>query len=139
MQRGYWCNACGDSVVRYNKGDEAHPNYRSRWVAQQYRRAWVDAIFSATPNIESVRLLLADAAGQCKEVGPLHDEIQVMIVDIKRAYFYAPSQKPPTCDYLLKTRDPAIPTYVVAFSSLYMVLGTLGQTGMRPTPPFCAG
>merc|ERR1712026_243822 len=76
-----------------NKGDSDHPNYRSRWVAQQFRRAWVETVLSATPNLETVRLLLADAAGRCKEVGPTDGEIQVMVIDIKRAYFYAPALK----------------------------------------------
>ena len=26
-----------------NKGDSTNPCYRSRWVAQQYRRAWVES------------------------------------------------------------------------------------------------
>ena len=77
-----------------NKGDETNPNYRSRWVAQQYRRAWVESIFAATPNIESVRLLLADAARRCRTVGPMKENISLMVIDIKRAYFYAPSQQP---------------------------------------------
>ena len=71
-----------------NKGDSTNPCYRSRWVAQQYRRAWVETIFAATPNIEAARLLLADAASRCKG-----HEIRTMVVDIKRAYFYAPSQR----------------------------------------------
>ena len=46
----------GTKWLDTNKGDEKNPVYRSRWVAQQYRRAWVESIFSATPNIETVRL-----------------------------------------------------------------------------------
>ena len=76
-----------------NKGDEENPSYRSRWVAKDFRKAWVEAIFAATPNIESVRLLLADAANNCKVVGDLKENTHVMIIDIKRAYFYAPAQK----------------------------------------------
>ena len=67
-----------------NKGDEKHPNYRSRWVAQQYRRAWVETVFSATPNIEAVRLLLADAANQGRPGGGARDGACVMIIAIKR-------------------------------------------------------
>ena len=74
-----------------NKGDEEHPCYRSRWVAKDYRRAWVETIFSATPNIESVRLLLADVASKCNIAGNLKGAPVVMIVDIKRAYFNAPA------------------------------------------------
>merc|ERR1712073_236400 len=47
-----------------NKGDIANPLYRSRWVAKQFKRSWIETAFAATPNVESIRLLLADAAGQ---------------------------------------------------------------------------
>merc|ERR1712079_38360 len=69
----------GTKWLDTNKGDDKSPNYRSRWVAQQYRRAWVEAIFSATPNIETVRLLLADAASKCKELGKLRD-MAIMVI-----------------------------------------------------------
>ena len=39
-----------------------------------------------------VRLLLADAASRCREVGTMK-EIAVMVIDIKRAYFYAPARQ----------------------------------------------
>ena len=83
----------GTKWLDTNKGDEKNPVYRSRWVAQQYRRAWVEAIFSATPNIETVRLLLADAANRCRPIGKAKDYMAVVVIDIKRAYFYAPAQK----------------------------------------------
>ena len=86
------CEPVGTKWLDTNKGDKKAPNYRSRWVAQQYRRAWVESIFSATPNLETVRLLLADAASRCRVVGSAKD-IAVMIIDIKRAYFYAPASK----------------------------------------------
>ena len=54
----------------------------------------MESIFAATPNIESVRLLLADAARRCRTVGPLKGNVCLMVIDIKRAYFYAPSQQP---------------------------------------------
>merc|ERR1711884_669359 len=76
-----------------NKGDEKSPNYRSRWVAKDFRRAWVETIFSATPSIETLRLLLADAANRCQVGGNPEDDICILIVDIKRAYFYAKAQK----------------------------------------------
>ena len=83
----------GTKWLDTNKGDDKNPVYRSRWVAQQYRRAWVESIFSATPNIETVRLLLADAANRCRPIGKAKDHMAVVVIDIKRAYFYAPAQK----------------------------------------------
>ena len=66
-----------------NKGDAEHPCYRSRWVAKQFRRAWIETIFSATPNIESVRLLLADCANRCRKGGSSEEDTMVMVIDIK--------------------------------------------------------
>ena len=77
-----------------NKGDSTNPCYRSRWVAQQYRRAWVESIFAATPNIETARLLIADAASRCRVIGSLRQKVRIMIIDIKRAYFNAPALQP---------------------------------------------
>ena len=79
----------GTKWLDTNKGDSTNPCYRSRWVAQQYRRAWVDAIFAATPHIEAARLVIADAASRCRE----GQDIQTMVIDIKRAYFYAKSHR----------------------------------------------
>ena len=76
-----------------NKGDTRNPNYRSRWVAKQFRRAWIETVFSATPSIEAVRLLLADAANRCSRGHAKEGEVCIMIIDISRAYFYAPAQK----------------------------------------------
>ena len=42
------CDPVGTKWLDTNKGDNKAPNYRSRWVAQQYRKAWVESIFSAT-------------------------------------------------------------------------------------------
>ena len=47
----------------------------------------------ATPNIESVRLLLADAANQCIGESAKEEEAMLMIIDISFAYFYAPAQR----------------------------------------------
>ena len=78
--------------IDINKGDDANPPYRSRWVAKDFRKSWVETIFAATPNIESVCLLLADAANNCAVSGNLKGNTCVVIIDIKRAYFYAPAQ-----------------------------------------------
>ena len=77
-----------------NKGDSTNPCFRSRWVAQQYRRAWVETLFAATPQIEAARLLIADATSRCKTQEAPQQEIRTMVVDIRRAYFYAKAQRP---------------------------------------------
>ena len=60
-------------------------------------------MFAATPNIETARLLLADAASRSRpdEHG---GEVLTMIIDIKRAYFYALSQR--DTDVKLPPEDP---------------------------------
>ena len=45
--------------IDLNKGDVEHPVYRSRLVVQEIRNSSVEAIFAATPPLESVRMLLS--------------------------------------------------------------------------------
>ena len=40
----------GTKWLDTNKGDERCPVYRSRWVAQQYRRAWLETAFFLPPQ-----------------------------------------------------------------------------------------
>ena len=88
-----------------HKGDDQNPNYRSRLVAREIRRAGEDPIFAPTPPLESLRSILSFAAtdfeGRDPQVRDPGSErrTQVSIVDIKRAYFCAAT-------------DPAKPTYV---------------------------
>merc|ERR1712026_279324 len=70
-----------------DKGDSVHPLYRSRWVAQQYRRAWIETLFAATPQLETARLLLADAARRSRTKEDPAAEIRTMLIDISRAFF----------------------------------------------------
>ena len=48
----------GTRWVDVNKGDEANPYYRSRLVAQEYKRDQEWAFFTATPPLETLRALL---------------------------------------------------------------------------------
>ena len=50
-----------------NKGDDIHPNYRSRWVAKDFKKAWIETIFAVSPNIEAIRLMLAGVANNVQE------------------------------------------------------------------------
>ena len=49
----------GSRWIDLSKGDEARPNYRSRLVIQEVHSAHIEAIFAATPPLESVRMLLS--------------------------------------------------------------------------------
>ena len=45
--------------IDLDKGDLDKPNYRSRLVIQEVRHSGIDAIFAATPPLESLRFLLS--------------------------------------------------------------------------------
>eukprot|EP00435_Cladocopium_sp_Y103_P016599 s3099_g4.t1 len=74
--------------IDINKGDEERPQYRSRLVIQEVRHSNIEAIFAATPPLESVRMLLSlqrtgnerDRKGRRKKV---------MFIDIRRAHWTA--------------------------------------------------
>ena len=48
--------------IDVNKGDDEAPNYRSRLVAREIRRAGEDPIFAPTPPLESLRTIISMAA-----------------------------------------------------------------------------
>ena len=75
--------------VDTNKGDEKNPDYRSRLVGREIKKDSRMDLFSATPPLEVMKLLLSTAAQGQKDWRPL----RVATVDIKRAYFYAPVRR----------------------------------------------
>ena len=67
--------------VDINKGDSAHPNYRSRSVAKEFNTGVCPELFAATPPSECLRLMLSlVASGRRKGTG-------LMYADVSRAYF----------------------------------------------------
>ena len=81
--------------VDVNKGDDVHPNIRSRLVARQIRQPGEEAIFAPTPPLESLRTILSMAAtditGRAKhDRNPKSERrTQISAIDISRAYFNA--------------------------------------------------
>ena len=74
--------------VDTNKGTEKMPNHRSRWVAKEYKgKKSLSDLFAAAPPLEALRLLLSYGASSGR-----HDT-NIMVVDIRRAYFYAPARR----------------------------------------------
>ena len=72
----------GSRWIDINKGDVEHPNYRSRLVIQEVRHSGVEAIFAATPPLESIRVLLSlQRSGK--------QGYKVMFTDIRRAHWTA--------------------------------------------------
>ena len=72
-----------------NKGDTQKPNYRSRLVGREIKRDKRLDLFAATPPIETLRFLAARCAQQQHGSHPW----RMGIIDVRRAYFYAPATR----------------------------------------------
>ena len=61
--KGCWDNTGKPTIgcrwVDIDKGDSISPNYRSRLAVQEVRTSGTEAIFAATPPLESIRFLLS--------------------------------------------------------------------------------
>ena len=80
----------GVGWVDLNKGDDEHPNYRSRLVAKELRAfapwAATDDLFAATPPAGALNLLLSMLATRRSRRGR---PLKLCFLDVRRAYFYA--------------------------------------------------
>jgi len=77
--------------IDVNKGDDLNPVYRSRLVAKEFKTNINLEWYAATPPLETLRTLISLAATEsCSDEGPN----KIMVNDISRAYFYAPSTSP---------------------------------------------
>ena len=74
--------------IDINKGDEERTQYRSRLVIQEIRESHIEAIFAATPPLESVRFLLSLQRTGC-ERDLKGRRKKVMFIDIRRAHWCA--------------------------------------------------
>ena len=70
--------------VDINKGDKARPNHRSRLVAKDIKKNARPDLFAATPPLEALKTVISMAARGKKGT-------EIMVNDVKRAYFYAPA------------------------------------------------
>ena len=77
--------------VDVNKGDEVHPEYRSRLVAKEIKADKRVDLFAATPPLEGKKLLLAMAVteGIGYERGNKEGGMKLDFIDIRRAFFQA--------------------------------------------------
>ena len=73
--------------VDTNKGDSLKPNCRSRLVGREFNVERDDSLYASTPPLESLRIILSNAATWTK--GQSETRKNVMINDVRRAYFYA--------------------------------------------------
>ena len=84
--------------VDINKGDDQHPNYRSRAVLQETKRRStlgpddIASTFSATPPLEAFRLMMSLAmTGQIGK--PEKDRMVLGFYDVSRAHFHSPAKR----------------------------------------------
>ena len=81
--------------VEVNKGEDDNPNYRSRFFAREIRMAGEDSIFTPTPPLESLRMVLSyETTDFPDEPKKVHDSrsphrTQFLAIDILRAYVNA--------------------------------------------------
>ena len=81
--------AIGVRWVDVNKGDTQTPDYRSRLVGQEFATHRDDSLYLSTPPIEALRVILSYAA----TIDEGEHMKQVLIADVKRAYFHALAQR----------------------------------------------
>ena len=82
----------GTRWIDINKGDDQNPNYRSRLVGKEFNNGPMEGLFAGTPPLEALRFLIHEAA--TVRAGEELGSKVLMINDVARAYFYAPSSKP---------------------------------------------
>ena len=73
--------------VDTNKGTADCPNVRCRWVAKEFNKGPAPGLFAPTPPLEGIKLVLSQAASTGRS------DTVVLIVDVRRAYFYAPAER----------------------------------------------
>ena len=70
-----------------------NPKIRCRLVGKEFRTGPDDALFTSTPPLEALRLVVSRAA----TVGPEGEKNEIMINDVSLAYFYDKSTR---CVYI---------------------------------------
>merc|ERR1712086_782235 len=88
--RRHGCKIITTKWLDTNKGDAQNPNYRSRMAGREIKCDKRMDLFSATPPLETLKLLISMCARRQSDAKPC----RMAIVDIKRAYFYAKARRP---------------------------------------------
>ena len=73
--------------IDINKGDDANPVLRSRYVGKEFNTGPLEGLFAATPPLEALRALISEAATVDEEP----NEKVIEIDDVSRAFFEAPA------------------------------------------------
>ena len=75
----------GVRLVDVNKGDSENPDMRSRLVGQEFNTGKNDEFYASTPQLDALRFIISSAA----TLTSCGEQRQVMVSDVRRAYFYA--------------------------------------------------
>lgn len=80
--------------IDVNKGDSAHPNFRSILVGREYNEYRGDTLYASTRPLEAMRMIISDAAthegGEQQHNAKRRD---LMVNGLSRAYFNAPAKR----------------------------------------------
>ena len=77
--------------IGISKVHELNPEYRSRLVGREFNEGKDDSLYASTPPLESLRLIMIWAATIAGTKSS--HEHEVMINDVRRAYFYAEASR----------------------------------------------
>ena len=91
--------------VDTNKGCATKPNYRSRLVAMEFKVGNRPELYSATPPLEVVRLIISLVAST-SDGSTRADPTSIMHIDISRAYLHAPCLKPTFIEIPIEDQQP---------------------------------
>ena len=70
-----------------DKGQQGKPNVRARWVAKEYKTLARPELYASTPLLEALKVVLFQIA-----TGTRGGKV-VALIDVRRAYFYAPARR----------------------------------------------
>ena len=74
-------------LAETDKGQPGKPNVRARLVAKEYKTHAGPQLYASTPPLEALKVVLSEVA-----TGKRRGKV-VALVDVRRAYFYAPSRR----------------------------------------------
>ena len=84
------CQVITTKWIDVNKGDEARPNYRSRFVGRELNLSKRLDLFAATPPLEALEAICSI----CVSNQQMGRSYRILAVDVKRAYVYGKAQRP---------------------------------------------
>ena len=77
----------GTRWVDINKGDNVHPEYRARLVAQETKRDKREDLFAATPPLEALNIIISMAISQVQDRRRDKEVRKIEFIDVRMAYF----------------------------------------------------